>query len=1311
MLIYQFHPLGLEENHPNLLIGLAVCQKLKRLGAQTQDVDEKRPRIQTPQNPLVTNLPTKSASPDDEPYDPDIKISTTPPESPPSLRSPDSSSCSLNPPGTSVLSNIHAMLAPPSSTSIDVAKITSSSVSPLSGTSSSTTPLQTILNTIFGKNKQSPDFTVNTSETTPTAVKEPAVPSPTVDPIVQQYQQTPKSAMEFGDNDRPYDPEEEYDPALGYQNLSPLKALEMSKPDTLPAGANDDGDDRPYDPEEEYNLGNKVDSVHASNTGTYSNAEPLLGTSAVKGDVAYDPEDDTVFEEMQNYLTDNKSATSEYGTSLTVSLTEQQKMLEDLNRQIEEQKRQLEEQEEALRLQRAAVGVSMAHFSVSDALMSPPPRFGREPDEEVEKPLTASAVDLSRDPRQYRHLGQNAVNSSVIGHTDKESIREKRESSKSRFLASNSLEQDLSKNDQEVSLGKLDDKMSINAETALRSLRNSEKSTNLTASELQEGTSSSPGNENVQHSHSPSKDSGKTSRTSRRQCHSSPQRRSRHETHGSYHEKRTSGQSKDDGHRRRGRRSPERSSRRSRSRSRSRRKERASSRERERHHHRSTSSRHSDSRSDRRYSSSRSRSTRRRTSPELENNQANQKEKSVPKQKNEPITESTNSTNDVASEQPQTQSDKSQDDAAGSGEPKVTKIQKVDLTKPETDESHHREQPSSDLCCHTFSQNKQVPSEPTQIKENSLQCEEFQKNKPDSEKSSMPCGKNNESRNTIHQHGNQRGTVLRNNETDFSQGTHEQSSGQESDHLPQNAPKVEREDLPKPDEAHSRNPQSVFPQRPRHLRGNDPKIIPHQNLKSHSSVDDSLYPRDLPSQEARSVEIVDLQQENNIHRNIHPRDQFRPSTPEVQWRGPQHRMGVPRGHTPVQPRIPRNPHPEQFESCRNAGPRGPRPRIFDECGPSPDFGPRGPTSVPRMLEASGPRSFRPRGPSPGARMFEGASPHPPGHGPNRRFRRAEVFEGSAEHNFGHRDAFSSPDLLDDSVNYAGSPQREFDYRDPHLQDSDDSWGCDVPHPDIREPFSEFRRPRGRGPPQQLREHMLEISDSEQPIYNDSRHCDLPFDEGEIPVQYSDDPRDYDQHFVNESFLNPQEPRGHRNLIPRPMRSRSPAHARNPPHNQPEGPMFPGMKLILKRSHHFDDFRDPALEREIEELRFAKPDILEGGRGCERAAQMKAPRLNPAQNIRGPRAPSPHFRDQRMHPSRNTELPEGKRCSPHFSSTSKPSRPQVPSPDEFPNPMQARIRLDGPTKKPDIRPLRLSGPLLPTPPGGPIRFHKPRMQRP
>ncbi|XP_058265476.1 uncharacterized protein si:ch73-181d5.4 isoform X2 [Hemibagrus wyckioides] len=1273
---------GLEQNHPNLLIGLAVCQKLKRPGAQMQDSDEKRPRIQTPQE--VMNLSTNSAVPDvkhDEPYDPDIAISTTPPESPPSLRSHDSSSSSLNPPsGTSVLSNIPAMETPSVSTSTDVLKIMSSSVPSLYGTSStSSTPLQTILNTIFGKKKQGPDFAVNSSETTHTALKEPSPkPSPAVDPIVQQYHQTPKTTVELDDNDRPYDPEEEYDPALGYQKLAPLKPLEMSKPKTLPPGANDgDGDDdRPYDPEEEYNLGKKVDSVHASNTKKYSATEPLLGTSAMKEDVAYDPEDDTVFEEMQNYLTDNKSANSEYGMSSTMSLSEQQKMLEDLNRQIEEQKRQLEEQEEALRIQRAAVGISMAHFSVSDALMSPPPRFGREPDEDMEKTLTASAVNLNRDPRQYRHLRQDAVSPSVKGLT--EIVNEKRESSPSKCLANNSLEQDLSKNDQDMSLDKLNDKRSNNGDTTVfHSVRNSQKSTHVGASKQQERTSSSA--ENIQCSSSPSKDSGKTrqSCSSRRKYHISPQRRSRdRETRRSYLEKRRSDQSKDDGHRRRSRHSPQQSSRRSGS---NRRTKERTSRERDRHHHRSTSSRHSTR--DRQHSSSRSRSTRSRTSPEQGNNQANQKEKSASRQRNELNTESTDNTNKAASEQPQVQSDASQNVASGSGEPKISKTQKADITKPDTDQSSHTEQPSSDLPCGT-----QVQLEPKQndctSKANPLHREEFHENKPQSEKLSSKQGRNNRSHNTRHQRCSPRGNVLHNSETDFKHGIDEQSSRKESDHLPQKKPKIEREDFSETDVVYTRSSRKVWPQRPPHLRGNDPEMSPLQNPKSSFSVDDTLRPGD-------SIERVDLPQlESHMQRNIPPRDEFRPRAPEVQWRGPQHRMGGPRG--PLQARIPRAPHPERFEGCRPAGPRGPRPRIFDDCGSSPDYGPRGPASEPRMFEDSGLRRFRPRGPSPVPRIFEGTSPH--SSGPKRRILRPGMFEGPGSQSFGPRDECSDPDMHDGSFNFAESTQREFDQRDPHLEEFDDSWARDVPHQVDREPFLEIRHPRARGPPQQFRENVFECRDSEQVNFNDSRHCNRSFDEAEIghlPRQYSDNSRDYGQNFADESFPNPQEPRGHRNLTPHPMRTQSPAHA-------------------PQRAHQFDDFRDQAIELETEEPHFAKPDIFVDGIGRERAAQLKGQHFNRPLNVRGPRAPSPHFRDQRMPPLRNTELPKDKSYSSHFSlpSTFKPPRSKVPNASEFQNPMQSRIRLDNPTEEPDIRPLRLSGPLLPTPPGGPIRFYKP-----
>ncbi|GAA6089410.1 death-inducer obliterator 1 [Tachysurus ichikawai] len=1271
---------GLEQNHPNLLIGLAVCQKLKRPGAQMQDTDEKRPRIQIPQDPKVMNLPTNSALPavkHDEPYDPDIAISTTPPESPPSLRSPDLSSFSLNPSsGTSALSNIHAVETTPVSTST-VAKIMSSSVPPLYGTSSTTnTPLQTILNTIFGKNKQSPDFALN--ETTPTAINEPAKPSPTVDPIVQQYHQASKTSVEFDDNDRPYDPEEEYDPALGYQKLTPLKPLEMSKPNMLPTGANDcdADDDRPYDPEEEYNLGKKVDSIP---TVTFSATEPLLGKSAVKDDVAYDPEDDTVFEELQNYLTDSKSANSEYGTSSTMSLSEQQKMLEDLNRQIEEQKRQLAAQEEALRIQRAAVGVSMAHFSVSDALMSPPPRFGREPDEETEKTLTDAAVNLNRDARL--HLRQNTVHPAVMSHS--EIVNEERECSQS-CLANNSLEHHLSKNDQGTSLVKSNDKRSDSVNmTVLHSVRSSEKRTHMAASERQEGSSSSSGNKNVQHSHSSSEDSGKSrqSRSSQRKYHSPPQRRSGQETRRSYHEKRSSDQSKDDGQRRRGRRSPEQSSRRSRS-HRSR-KEKTSSRERERHLQKSTSSRHSSTR-DRQHSSSRSRSTRSRTSPELGNNQSNQKEKSSSRQKNEPNTETTDSTNNVAPKQPPIQSDTSQNEASGSGEPKVTKIQKADITRLDTDQSSHTEQPSSDLSCGT--QRKQVQLEPNRMqndctsKANPLHREDFQKNKPHSEKLSIHQGRNNESRNTRHQHCSLRENVLHNSETDFRHGTDKQSLWKESDHLPQKLPKIEEGDFPETDVVYSRNPRKVWPQRPSNLRGNDPEIVLLQNQKSNFLMDDKLHCGDLTQQGVQSNECVDLPQlESHVQRNIHPRDEFRPRAPEVQWRGPHHRMGGPRG--PPHARIPRAPHPERFEGCRLAGPRGPRPRIFDDCGSCTEFVPRGPTSAPRL------QRFRLRGPSP--------VPSPHSSGPRGRVLRPGMFEAPGPKCFGPSDEFSDPDMYDGSFTFAGSKQREFDRSDPHLEDFDNSWACDESHQVDREPFLEFRHPRGCGPPQQYHENMFDSRDSEQINFNDSRHRNLPFDEaemGHLPLQHSDDPRDYVQNFANECFLNPQEPRGHQNLTPHPVRTRSPAHARNRP----------------QRARQFDECRDQAIELETEEPHFAKPDICEDDIGCESAAELKVRRFNRPQNVRAPRAPSPHFRDHRMPPHRNTDLPKDKPCSSHFSLLSTPKHPRAKLPNaiQYQNPMQSRIRFDTPTKEPGIRPLRLSGPLLPTPPGGPIRFYKP-----
>lgn len=220
--------------------------------------------------------------------------------------------------------------------------------------------------------------------------------APLLDPIVQQFGQfsKDKALEEEEEDDRPYDPEEEYNPDRAFHTL-------LAEPG------------RPHD----------VQSV---------------SETAEREEVAYDPEDETILEEakvtiddLPNRMCMKVSATerpADFTTDASsASLVEQQKMLEELNKQIEEQKRQLEEQEEALRQQRAAVGVSMAHFSVSDALMSPPPKsslgktelFSQEqqaPDPSQGAPNTNHNLDSrqSRDPRQARRLAaENTENESL----------------------------------------------------------------------------------------------------------------------------------------------------------------------------------------------------------------------------------------------------------------------------------------------------------------------------------------------------------------------------------------------------------------------------------------------------------------------------------------------------------------------------------------------------------------------------------------------------------------------------------------------------------------------------------------------------------------------------------------------------------------------------------------------------------------------------------------------------------------------------------------------------------------------------------
>lgn len=220
--------------------------------------------------------------------------------------------------------------------------------------------------------------------------------APLLDPIVQQFSQfsKDKALEEEEEDDRPYDPEEEYNPDRAFHTL-------LAEPG------------RPHD-------------------------VPSVPETAEREEVAYDPEDETILEEakvtiddLPNRMCVKVSSTerpADFSTDASsASLVEQQKMLEELNKQIEEQKRQLEEQEEALRQQRAAVGVSMAHFSVSDALMSPPPKSSLGKTElfsQEQQALDPSQGSLStnhnldsrqsRDPRQARRLAaENTENESL----------------------------------------------------------------------------------------------------------------------------------------------------------------------------------------------------------------------------------------------------------------------------------------------------------------------------------------------------------------------------------------------------------------------------------------------------------------------------------------------------------------------------------------------------------------------------------------------------------------------------------------------------------------------------------------------------------------------------------------------------------------------------------------------------------------------------------------------------------------------------------------------------------------------------------
>lgn len=362
---------GLETRRPNLLLGLAIVQRTRRSGHFPQEMEEKRPKVHLAKDPMWIPKPPVLYGSDKldmfQPYDPETPANLVLPSSPSCPGSQSDSSFSLTQPSlfTSVRPNSTVAL----SVTAPATPSTSSSVpdKPLVTPSSEKTPLQTILNSLFGSQPTEPTASSDVSSTNTSCVKKvPALSQVTgtmVDPIVQQYGQKSKikEINEENDFDRPYDPEEEYDPGMGY-GMTTLKSIDKNQGEG-PAVSKCADDDVAYDPEDE--------TIFADVSG-------IPAKPPVKNQISDSSSCDTpVSAQAATTPTTSSAGIASNLPSGTVvvsaaTLSEQQRMLEELNKQIEEQKRQLKEQEEALRQQKEAVGMFMAHFSVSDSMMSPP---------------------------------------------------------------------------------------------------------------------------------------------------------------------------------------------------------------------------------------------------------------------------------------------------------------------------------------------------------------------------------------------------------------------------------------------------------------------------------------------------------------------------------------------------------------------------------------------------------------------------------------------------------------------------------------------------------------------------------------------------------------------------------------------------------------------------------------------------------------------------------------------------------------------------------------------------------------------------
>ncbi|KAM6946859.1 death-inducer obliterator 1 isoform 2-T3 [Lycodopsis pacificus] len=343
---------GLEPARPNLLLGLLICQKDRKRSGAPLESEEKRAKTQTKEAD-DTGLPKPFPSVRTERstrQSIEIPLSTTPPGSPPPNSSETSSSSVAT---SSVLSFFPSFKA--TSTSMTTGRDSPSSSSSVA--SSAATPLQTILKTLFGKKKHDTE----TSNSPSDQGAELSVQSTTMlDPIVQQFAQISKEKqVEEDEDDRPYDPEEEYDPSRGYNG--PKKPVELvSKPE----------------------FSKQSDMV--TNEGD---------------DVAYDPEDDSIFDDVKPVVPGQVQVATE-------SITDPQKILESL-KQIGEQAFQKQGDQPT-----SSTGKLAASLTLSDTLLTQTTQsllantqllqLGKKVEELVKSSSVSPLINQNRDPRQGR---------------------------------------------------------------------------------------------------------------------------------------------------------------------------------------------------------------------------------------------------------------------------------------------------------------------------------------------------------------------------------------------------------------------------------------------------------------------------------------------------------------------------------------------------------------------------------------------------------------------------------------------------------------------------------------------------------------------------------------------------------------------------------------------------------------------------------------------------------------------------------------------------------------------------------------------